>query len=143
MLAVCAVLALASGAAIVQLSGQDSGQSQFLSRGLTMWLMKLLPIEDTVESLEQLNFILRKLAHLGLYFLLGLGLTGLALRQKKVPAALAVIVLCGLFALSDEFHQRFSFGRTPSGWDVLLDACGAAAGYVVFKLLRQSRRKEA
>lgn len=138
---VCAALTAASVAAIVHFSGQDSGQSNALSKGLTAWLLELLPVEKTAENLEALNLILRKLAHFGLYFLLGIGLTGLVRRQKRVPAALAVIVLGGLFAATDEFHQRFSLGRSPSGWDVLLDACGTATGWTFFEALRWLREK--
>lgn len=136
---VCAALTVASAAAIVHFSGQDSGQSHALSKGLTAWLLSVLQMEDTAENLEALNFILRKLAHFGLYFLLGVGLTGLVRRQKRVPAALAVIALGGLFAATDEFHQRFSQGRSPSGWDVLLDTCGTTAGWAFFEALRWLR----
>lgn len=54
---------------------------------------------------------------------------------------LAVIMLGWLFALSDEFHQRFSQGRTPSGWDVALNTCGATAGWAVFTVCRRLREK--
>ncbi|MBD5133154.1 MAG: VanZ family protein [Clostridiales bacterium] len=129
----CALLTFLSAAAIIGLSGQDSGQSHALSKGLTAWILSFLPLENTPENLEFLNFILRKLAHFGLYFLLGVGLTGLVQGRWKAPTVLIVILLGGLFAASDEFHQRFSQGRSPSGWDVLLDTCGVAAGWGVFQ----------
>jgi len=137
----CAVLTLVSAVAIVWFSGQDSSQSNTLSQALTAWMLSMLPVDRTAENLEFLNLILRKLAHFGLYFLLGLGLTGIVGQRKRVPAALVVIALGGLFALSDEFHQRFSQGRTPSGWDVLLDTCGVAAGWAVFTVFRRLRVK--
>lgn len=137
----CAALSVVSAAAIVGFSGQDSGQSNALSKGLTAWLLSVLPVEKTAENLERLNLILRKLAHFGLYFLLGFGLTGLVRRQRKVPVVLAVMALGGLFAASDEFHQRFSQGRSPSGWDVLLDSCGTAAGWALFEALRWLKEK--
>lgn len=133
------LLTLASAIVIIRLSGQDSGQSNALSKGLTAWLLSVLQLENTSDNLEILNFALRKLAHFGLYFLLGVGLTGLVRRQKRVPVVLAVIALGGLFAVSDEFHQRFSQGRSPSGWDVLLDTCGTATGWAFFEALRWVR----
>lgn len=138
---VCAMLTVLSAVAIFRFSGQDSGQSNALSRGLTGWLLSFIPIESTWENLELLNVILRKLAHFVLYFLLGIGLTGLVQRQRKVPVVILVVVLGGLFAVSDEFHQQFSQGRFPSGWDVLLDTCGVATGWGVFQeasLLKKS-----
>jgi VanZ family protein len=38
------------------------------------------------------------------------------------------IVLSGLYAASDEFHQSFTPGRTPSAVDVGIDTIGAALG---------------
>ena len=138
---VCTALTVLSVAAIIRFSGQDSGQSNALSRGLTAWLLSFIPLENTRENLELLNWILRKLAHFGLYFLLGVGLTGLVRKQRKVPVLLLVIVLGGLFAVSDEFHQRFSQGRSPSGWDVLLDTCDVAAGWGAFQGMKQLKKR--
>lgn len=130
------LLTLASAIVITWLSGQDSGQSNTLSRELTAWALSLLSLEKSVENMELFNLILRKLAHFTFYFLLGLGLTGLVRNWKRVPSILAVIVLGGLFAASDEFHQRFSQGRVPNGWDVLLDTCGAAAGWLCSEITK-------
>jgi len=132
----CTVLTLVSAAAIVWFSGQNGSQSDALSRGLAAWVLSLLPLDTTAGTLALWNRVLRKLAHFGLYFLLGLGLSGIVGRRKGVPAALVVIALGGLFAVSDEFHQRFSQGRSPSGWDVALDTCGVAAGWAVSEVLR-------
>lgn len=139
--AACAALTVLSAAAIVYFSGQDSGQSNAVSRGLTAWLLSLFPVEKTRENLELLNLVLRKLAHFGLYFLLGIGLTGLVPGRRRVPAALLVIALGGLFAVSDELHQRLSQGRFSSGWDVLLDTCGTAAGWGAFQGIRKLKKR--
>jgi len=135
------VLTLASAAAIVFFSGQNGSQSDAVSRGLAAWVLSLLPVDGTAEQLMLLNRVLRKLAHFGLYFLLGFGLSGIVGRRKGVPAALAVIVLGGLYAVSDEFHQRFSQGRSPNGWDVALDTCGVAAGWAVSEVLRRWKER--
>jgi len=131
----CSVLTLLSAVAIVWFSGQDGIQSNGLSKTLASWVLSLLSIDETAKNMALLNLILRKLAHFGLYFLLGLGLTGTVGRRKGVPAALAVLVLGGLFASSDEFHQRFQ-GRSARMSDVVLDTCGVAAGWAVFELQR-------
>lgn len=126
-----ALLTLCSAIVIIRFSGQDGSQSNALSRALASWVLPILGLENTAESMELLNLILRKLAHFTLYFLLGVGLTGVVHNWKRTPAALTIIILGGLFAASDEFHQQFSQGRTSSVWDVLLDTCGIAAGWAV------------
>jgi len=137
----CAALTLLSAAAIIHFSGQNGSQSDALSKGLAAWVLSLLPLDITAKNLKLLNLVLRKMAHFGLYFLLGLGLTGTVVRRKRVPAVLVVITLGGLFALSDEFHQSFSPGRSPSGWDVALDTCGVAAGWAVLTILQWWKEK--
>jgi len=137
----CAALALASAAAIIWFSGQNGSQSNTLSKSLAAWVLSLLPVDGSEENLKLMNTILRKMAHFGLYFLFGLGLSGIVGRRGRIPAPLAVIVLGGLFAISDEFHQSFSGDRTACGKDVLLDTCGVAAGWAVFEVLRRWREK--
>jgi VanZ family protein len=56
-------------------------------------------------------------------------------------AALTLLV-CTLYALSDEVHQGFVATRHASLWDVLLDCGGAGAGLVLGGLARRWRRKQ-
>lgn len=138
-----AMLTLGSAIVIIWFSGQDSGRSNTLSGELAAWVLSVFRLENTVGNVELLNLILRKLAHFTLYFLLGFGLTGFTHNWKKIPAVLITVALGGLFAASDEFHQRFSRGRTSSVWDVLLDTCGVAAGaafLIGLKWLSKKRR---
>jgi VanZ family protein len=57
-------------------------------------------------------------------------------RDAGIAMALAI-----LFAVSDEFHQAFVPSRTASAWDVLVDACGAAAGLVLLWGFRRVARR--
>ena len=43
--------------------------------------------------------------------------------------------LAFLYAVSDEFHQNFTAGRTPSFVDVCIDTCGAAIGAIIARYL--------
>lgn len=63
---------------------------------------------------------------------LGYGLLGLAY-YYALPASLRpgfrwvlALLMAVVFSLSDEFHQSFTEGRTPSLVDVLIDTAGAA-----------------
>ena len=90
------------------------------------------------------NYFLRRGAHLFLYFCMGLGLCGALQWQRKVQAWLPSMALGVVFAATDEYHQLFSGGRTGKPTDVLLDACGLAAGCGAAYLLRWlwKRRQE-
>ena len=53
------------------------------------------------------------------------------LRPKTLIIFGAVLLGCGLFAASDEFHQMFVKSRTPSIRDVFLDVGGALLGLLI------------
>src|ERR671914_2946165 len=69
--------------------------------------------------------VLRKLAHVGEYAILG-GLLYRAVRRE--PAAIA---LGSLYAVTDEVHQSFVAGRNGSPVDWLIDTAGVVAGVLL------------
>jgi VanZ family protein len=70
-----------------------------------------------------------KVGHLGLYGLLGGTLAwGRENSGHRVPHALLVL-LGVLYGVSDEWHQSFVPGRTPSGGDLAMDGVGLLVGY--------------
>ena len=79
------------------------------------------------------DLVLRKLAHVGEYAVLGLLLVR-ALRAP-VPAFAAGV----LYAATDELHQRFVPGRLGSPLDVLVDAVGVALGIWLWRARRGAR----
>lgn len=85
--------------------------------------------EDTFWKIT-LNLILRKLAHFLEYMLLGISVCVLinVVIKKYVRSALITFGGCTVFALIDEFRQRFVPGRTPRLTDVGIDMFGAALG---------------
>lgn len=136
-------LALSAAAAAVWFSSQGSAASNGLSKGILYQLMDFFGIEVTYESVKLGNFLLRKAAHLTVYFCLGLGLCGAFHWQKRVPAWVPALVLGAVFAATDEFHQLFT-GRTAMVKDVVLDSCGVAAGCLVASILwRRGKKKRA
>jgi glycopeptide antibiotics resistance protein len=80
--------------------------------------------------------VVRKCAHVTEYTALALllwrALRSLpALHAKRLMVFWAVLIVCALFAASDEFHQTFVKSRTPSVRDVLLDVGGALIGLLI------------
>ena len=103
-------------------------------------LLRWLKPNISVEAIAQVQFFVRKGAHLSEYAILAL-LLWRALRIS-VPQAnmsiLAGIVLLAsaVFAVSDEFHQSFVASRTASPVDVLIDICGALIALALCSLAR-------
>lgn len=83
------------------------------------------------------QFVLRKMAHFGSYFLLG-GFGYLGLRRIFKIKWLAPIItwfIAIAFAAFDEYHQFLTGDRTPSVHDVMLDGAGALTAIVLVMLV--------
>lgn len=79
------------------------------------------------------EFFIRKGAHFGSYFLIGLGgYMGYKERIKQTGLTMVVVWLAATgYAALDEFHQSLTGGRTPLFQDVLLDASGALTAIIL------------
>jgi VanZ family protein len=75
------------------------------------------------------DLVLRKLAHVAEYALLG-ALLLRALGRTHVAAAVALGVA---YAVTDEVHQSFVEGRRGAPVDVLIDAVGVAIGVAAWR----------
>lgn len=138
------VLSAAVAAVIFSFSAQPAGQSDAVSKGLVAWILKTFFSESSLELIQRWDTPIRKAAHFTLYFLLGFCLTGAFGHQKRLPKVPAAIGTAGIYAALDELHQHFVEGRGPQMRDVLLDACGAAAGAMCLALILYlvSKRKK-
>ena len=91
----------------------------------------------STETIEWMHEIIRKMAHLTEYFILGV-LLHRALRGDdrgwKLKWAFWAIVIAAAYASLDEFHQSFVPGRGPAVADVLLDTAGGVAAQLVAAL---------
>ena len=101
---------------------------------LTTWLPAVLwaglifalsSVPDLGTDLGFWDTVLRKLAHLGEYAVLG------ALVYRAAGSAPAAIVLSSAYAATDEIHQAFVAGRHGSPLDWLIDTAGVVLGVVV------------
>jgi len=81
------------------------------------------------------DLVLRKLAHLAEYAILGM----LLLRAVRRPAV--ALALGGLYAVSDEVHQTFVEGRVGAVLDVAIDTLGVLAGVLAWTLVEAGWRR--
>lgn len=95
------------------------------------------------DALQLLSFLVRKCAHMGVFFVL----TGLLLfalwRLGASPRARAGLSLglCALLAGLDELHQTFVPGRDGKLPDVLIDLGGGMCFLLLWLLARHLRRR--
>ncbi|MBU1136984.1 VanZ family protein [Patescibacteria group bacterium] len=96
----------------------------FLWAGVVFFFSSQPSLKSNLPN--QWDFILRKLAHLTEYavltFLLIRALKEYRLSHRQV--LLSAITLALLYAISDEYHQTFVFGRQGAPQDVLIDGLG-------------------
>ena len=84
------------------------------------------------------DLLAKKGGHALGYALLGAAyLRGLAAgRRPNWRLAALALAAVALYAVSDEFHQRFVSGRNSSPVYVLIDTCGAAAGTAAWAFIQ-------
>jgi VanZ family protein len=126
-------------ASTAQLSASNTSR---IIRPLLIWLFPGI----SEERLAFAHFIVRKLAHLTEYAILGL-LAARAfvtsshqrLRERWFPTA---AMLVAAYALSDEFHQRFVPARTGSIYDVLIDIAGGLMALALLAFWLKVKKRE-
>lgn len=82
-----------------------------------------------------------KVAHVLLYGVFGVALAWGARRLHGRRVHILIMALGLLYALSDEWHQSFVPMRTPSAGDLVADALGIVAGYLVMSWILRAREK--
>lgn len=96
-------------------------------------------------SVNQVHFIVRKLAHFTEYAVLAL----LAVRafihssheSIKRHWFLLSLLLVIVYAFSDEFHQSFVSSRTASIYDSLIDTSGGLTAIIIYSIRRRRARR--
>lgn len=104
---------------------------------LVRWLYPTI----SPENLAELQFYVRKAAHISEYAVLAAllyrALVNTILMSRVLLSAAVVLLFCGLYAVSDEFHQSFVPSRTASARDVAIDGVGAIVGVLLVQLARR------
>jgi hypothetical protein len=87
--------------------------------------------------------ILKKGAHMTGYALLAMGYMRALTNTRNASRLifLLAILLAGLYAATDEFHQSFTPGRNPSVTDVCIDAVGAVIGTLIWARIQAPKTR--
>lgn len=121
---------------IFNFSAQSSTQSSTVSHGVVVEVLDVVMDKEDItdELVAKVHFPVRKMAHFGIYMLLGFTL--LNAFSVTVPVNLLINSLISfafsvIYAISDEIHQGYSEGRGPSAVDVIIDSFGALIGILL------------
>lgn len=117
---------------IFMFSAQNASQSSSLSSGLTQQVYQRVVsnFPHFPISLSTFHVVIRKLAHFSIYFSLGFTIY-FAMVNHHVASIPWSLLICVLYACSDEFHQLFVEGRAGLLSDVLIDSSGALLGILM------------
>lgn len=119
-------------------SNQSATQSSKLSDSLIdNTIVKVYEIfngkvnkEQRAKIIDNYSYFIRKLAHFTLYFILGI-LCFTFFKDFTKHYVIYSIMVCFLYAVSDEIHQMFSIERGPGVIDVLIDTLGSLASIII------------
>ena len=123
----------------------DLGSAAQTSRFLIPFLHWIHP-SISFATIETIHLFLRKGAHLTEYGILALLLLRAVrseTRKAFVFSALSVLLVAGLYAATDEFHQSFVQSRTASPWDVMIDCGGTLIGIGIFWIFAHLKNADA
>lgn len=130
---------------IYYLSGQDGVTSAGLSLKVSIKVVEIAsrlfdhPLTHTeiMQYADLIHFLIRKCAHMGLYFLLAVSVS-FPLYVYGLRGILLMLVaggFCVAFACGDEYHQSMVAGRGPSARDVMIDSIGVLFGVILVRIV--------
>ena len=134
-------------------SSQNGEESTEVSDGFISRFIDIFPLtknqteDQKQEIIKNLQFIVRKTAHFSIYTILGItSMEFINTYNISYKKKIGISFLIGvLYAISDEFHQLFSSGRTAKVMDVGIDSAGVIFGifivYVIIKLYKTLKTK--
>ena len=126
-------LPLVAWLAFISYASSASFNASNTSRIIGPLILWLFP-NTSAETLATIHLIVRKLAHLTEYAILGF-LAARAFRTSSRPAIsrhwfLISATLIVIYALIDEYHQSFVPSRTASIYDSFIDIAGGLAALI-------------
>lgn len=132
---------------VFMFSNQNGEESQKTSNTVTKVIVRILTFNQDIteeqeqKSIENLDFIIRKLAHYSIYLLGGILIWGyintfdIATKKKIIIS----IIIGGAYATFDELHQYFIANRSANIIDVSIDSIGVITGVALMQI--RAKRK--
>jgi VanZ family protein len=89
-------------------------------------------------TIASVQLIIRKCGHLTEYAILA-ALLYRAFRRQSDRVFILALIVAGIYAALDEFHQSFIRSRTGSPWDVAIDCLGALIGVAMWRFFHNRK----
>ena len=148
--AVFCLLTLLWMTVIFMFSAKNADDSTEQSSFVTNILMNIFSnvyrnsdLSDKMQIIESMSFAIRKTAHFSIYSVLGLlsflSVYYLTKFSNKTP--FISLLICFIYACSDEMHQLFVPGRSGQLRDVFIDFSGALLMTLIILAVRKIYRK--
>ena len=127
---------------VFMFSNQNGDESQKTSNTVTKVIVRILTFnqeiteEQELKSIEDLDFVIRKLAHYSIYLLGGILIWGyintfdIATKKKIIIS----IIIGVAYAAFDELHQYFIANRSANIIDVSIDSIGVITGVALMQI---------
>jgi VanZ family protein len=96
-----------------------------------------IPEENKQKLIDKYIVLVRKSAHFFLYFILGI-LVYLFVHKKyntSLKTFIIMIIVCTLYAISDEIHQLFTLERAAEVRDVFIDMGGSLLAEILLTII--------
>lgn len=132
-------------------TNESNGRSKVIVSDIVEFVGKITHREYNLKEkealVEKFNKPIRKCAHASVYFVLSILVLNFLLalhsnlEKKYVLVFFMTVFICFLFALTDEYHQTFVYGRTGQFSDVLIDTSGALIATSIFTILYKRKKK--
>lgn len=118
-------------------SSQPADDSLNESNSLLEAIAYVFNISDVDVFVARFGPFIRNLAHFGEFFLLGLIMYINVIEYTNRNVLLLTIIVCALYAASDEVHQLFVDGRVGTFSDVVIDSLGATCSTFLSYLIQK------
>lgn len=96
--------------------------------------------EEVKKRVEDSTFLVRKMAHFTEYLILGILVLQLLSDYTKINKRMLIVslIICYLYAVSDEVHQIFIPGRTAKVLDTFIDGAGSLVGITIYGIYQRN-----
>ena len=112
---------------IFYFSKDGSTASDYKSNGIADFIIRVFDLKRVDPF--YLNILIRKIAHFGIYFLLGFFVINALYKTTSISFCeifIYSLLICILYACSDEIHQLLVPGRSGEIRDIIIDGSGSS-----------------